>query len=352
MQPTDSCNKAYGFISDMTERSCLVDAPQYARKSSWTSLGKAGPSANNSKSLYSVAVGQAVSLLVAGTGACTTLLKAYTGMDAPAAQNFPNYVVMSLFLCARPRLSSMAAASQRSAAPAPVPTRDEDDASETTSHSRGFRTSATAALRGGDGWWKYAVLALVDVEANVLAVWAYQYTSITSAMLLDCVTIPTVMLLSVAMLGAKYTLQHFAGALLCFGGLVVIVLSDSGLLSADDGGDGGAAYPHAWWGDCLCVAASVLYAVSNVVQETWVRSSGGPVRFLGCLGACGAAISATQALLLERVSLFSTTTWSGWGLAAWGGYTACLGAAYATTSWFLVGADAALFNLSLLTSDV
>ena len=37
---------------------------------------------------------------------------------------------------------------------------------------------------------------------------------------------------------------------------------------------------------------------------------------------------------------------------AWAGYTAALSSAYALTSWFLVTADAALFNLSLLTSDV
>lgn len=45
-------------------------------------------------------------------------------------------------------------------------------------------------------------------------------------MLLDCATIPFVMLLSFVVLGARYTWRHFAGALLCFCGVATIVLSD------------------------------------------------------------------------------------------------------------------------------
>lgn len=52
-------------------------------------------------------------------------------------------------------------------------------------------------------WWRYALLALVDVEANYLVVTAYQYTTITSVMLLDCFTIPSSMVLSHFFLQAK-----------------------------------------------------------------------------------------------------------------------------------------------------
>lgn len=51
--------------------------------------------------------------------------------------------------------------------------------------------------------WKYALLALADVEGNFLVVSAYQYTSIASVMLLDCFAIPVVMLLSALFLNAK-----------------------------------------------------------------------------------------------------------------------------------------------------
>ena len=52
-------------------------------------------------------------------------------------------------------------------------------------------------------WWKYALIALADVEANFLVGTAYQYTSITSIMLLDCFAIPCAMGLSYWFLGAK-----------------------------------------------------------------------------------------------------------------------------------------------------
>jgi hypothetical protein len=52
-------------------------------------------------------------------------------------------------------------------------------------------------------WWQYALLAVADVEGNFLVVSAYKYTSISSAMLLDCFTIPVVMLLSSIVLHAK-----------------------------------------------------------------------------------------------------------------------------------------------------
>lgn len=47
------------------------------------------------------------------------------------------------------------------------------------------------------------LLALADVQGNFLVVCAYKYTSISSAMLLDCFTIPVVMLLSKLFLHAR-----------------------------------------------------------------------------------------------------------------------------------------------------
>ena len=47
------------------------------------------------------------------------------------------------------------------------------------------------------------MLSIADVEANYFVVKAYSYTSITSVMLLDCFTIPCVMVLSCVFLKAK-----------------------------------------------------------------------------------------------------------------------------------------------------
>lgn len=91
-----------------------------------------------------------------------------------------------------------------------------------------------AAAATGSKWarlrrtWPYfAALALIDVEANYLVTKAYQFTSLTSVTLLDCFTIPSVMLLSWLLLKAKYRPGHFAGAAACIAGLAVLVLGDS-----------------------------------------------------------------------------------------------------------------------------
>lgn len=55
---------------------------------------------------------------------------------------------------------------------------------------------------------------------------AYQYTSITSVMLLDCWSIPCVMLLTWLFLKTKYILRKIIGVLICVAGLVAVIFSD------------------------------------------------------------------------------------------------------------------------------
>ena len=187
-----------------------------------------------SQSAYSILVGQVLSVLIASTGAATTLLNQYTGNSVmPAAQNCPNYVIMSLFLLYSPTRTYFGCSGSRNVSQESIESVYEataalapDSPNSMGKTPDGTRSSALPSEVLNDVWWRYALLACVDVEANVVAVWAYNYTSITSAMLLDCATIPFVMLLSWLVLGAHYTWQHFAGALLCFCGVLTIVLSD------------------------------------------------------------------------------------------------------------------------------
>lgn len=55
---------------------------------------------------------------------------------------------------------------------------------------------------------------------------AYQYTSITSVMLLDCWSIPCVMVLTWFFLSTKYRFKKIAGVAVCVAGLVMVVFSD------------------------------------------------------------------------------------------------------------------------------
>ena len=337
----------------------------------------------------SLALGQVLSILVTLTGVCSTLLTD-RGINIPTFQNFLMYCFLALifvpadFVATRRREREAAAAGINDAAavaaapavaasgvavPPPSPSHDGTPLSVRCCAAAAARAGlapppAAAAPDGGPRWWQWGLLALVDVEANTLVVAAYQYTTITSAMLLDCFTIPAVMLLSAALLGARYRRAHLGGALVCVAGLALAVLSDAlrgggGGGGGEGGGASGAA--RRVYGDALCVGASILYACSNVAQERLVRTLGGGrggfdgvAAFLARLSVCGAAVAGAQALAVERGAIaraMGALRASRAPPLALAGYVLVLASAYGGASLFLAARDAALFNLSLLTSD-
>jgi solute carrier family 35 protein F1/2 len=119
--------------------------------------------------LVSLAFGQVLSVLISGTGVASSLLAA-NNVNLSSTQSFLNYfLILVIFLppwLHRVRWSGL-----------------------------------KEVLR--DRWMVYICLAVCDVEANFLVVLAYQYTSLSSVMLLDCFSIPCVMLLSWFLLNKK-----------------------------------------------------------------------------------------------------------------------------------------------------
>lgn len=191
------------------------------------------------------------------------------------------------------------------------------------------------------------LLGAIDVEANYVVVKAYQYTSITSIMLIDCANIPLVMFLSMLMLGTKYSRQHLLGVAVCILGLGMLVISDA--TSSD--GSSSLTTSDRLKGDALCLCGAVLYAVGNVSQETFVKVAS-PWEWVGKLGAGAFVVSLLQLALLERadvVALFSASGADNAALVA--GFAACLLAMYLLSPHFLQRADSAVLNMSLLTSD-
>jgi solute carrier family 35 protein F1/2 len=306
---------------------------------------------------WAIVLGQLISFFVAGTGVFSTVLS-NAGIDIPTSQSSINYVLLLIYL--------------------------------------GFRFRAVGWSKTWQlkvPWWRYGLLALVDVEANYLVVKAYRYTSITSIMLIDCWTIPCVMAMSYFFLRRRFLWRHIVGVGLCIAGLSVLVVSDwlqaaptpadtpSG---AGGGGNhtarmlaGGLESPGAWWllpdgspassqagprrlaadvpssnviGDLLCFAGATLYAISNVGQEALVKSYD-RTEFLAMLGVFGSVINGVQLLALERGEL-AAIAWTPATAGCVLGFALFLFAMYTLTSFFLQGSDSTLFNLSLLTSDL
>ncbi|KAL9295520.1 putative solute carrier family 35 member SLC35F1/F2/F6 [Arabidopsis thaliana] len=135
-------------------------------------------------------------------------------------------------------------------------------------------------------WYHYLLLAFVDVEANFLVVKAYQNTSMTSVMLLDCWAIPCVLVFTWVFLKTKYRLMKISGVVICNVGVVMVVFSD---VHAGDRAGGSNLIK----GDFLVIAGATLYAVSNVSQEFLVKNAD-RVQLMSLLGLFGAIIGAIQ----------------------------------------------------------
>lgn len=55
---------------------------------------------------------------------------------------------------------------------------------------------------------------------------AYQYSSLTSIMLLDCWVIPCVLFLTWLFLNTRYKFRQLIGVAICIAGMVTVVFSD------------------------------------------------------------------------------------------------------------------------------
>jgi solute carrier family 35, member F1/2 len=273
--------------------------------------GPASVAANWKPNFFTLAYGQFISVLITGTGVFASLLSRFDKhANNPMLLAAITYALLFLYFNGK----------------------------------RVFREGSVSTLK--NPWYWYLIVAFLDVEANVLAITAYKYTSITSVMLLDCFSIPCTMALSYVFLQAQYTPYHCAGVLLCVGGLGLTVYSDILRPQPED------AHPSRspLYGDCLCILAAVMYSCSNVFQEVMVKATH-RTEYLSSLGFFGLVIAATQSALFERASVAQLELTTNTSLCV-SGFVLCLFLIYCNSSQFLKHADAPLFNLSLLTSDV
>ncbi|KAK3123935.1 hypothetical protein QOZ80_8AG0638240 [Eleusine coracana subsp. coracana] len=250
-----------------------------------------------------LALGQFVSLLITSTGFSSSEL-ARRGINAPTSQSLLNYILLALvyggvLIYRRQPLTIK--------------------------------------------WYYYLILGIIDVEANYIVVKSYQYTSLTSVMLLDCWSIPCVIVLTWIFLKTKYGLRKFIGVGVCVVGLILVVFSD---VHASDRAKG----PNPLKGDLLVILGSMLYACSNVTEEYVIKKSN-RVELMAMLGLFGAVISGIQISILERNELHSIK-WNAGAVLPFLGFAVAMFLFYSTVPTVLKICGATMLNLSLLTSDM
>ncbi|CAN8280046.1 unnamed protein product [Cochlearia groenlandica] len=192
-------------------------------------------------------------------------------------------------------------------------------------------------------WYHYLLLALVDVEGNFLVVKANQYTSITSVMLLDCWTIPCVLILTRLFLKTKYPLIKICGVAICIIGVVMVVFSD-----VHAGSRAGGSNPVK--GDFLVLVGATLYAVSNTSEEFLVKNANS-VELIAFMGFFGAIISAIQIGILEQGEL-KAIHWSSDVVFPFVRFAVGTFLFYSLLPVILNAYGSTMFNLSLLTADM
>ena len=200
----------------------------------------------------------------------------------------------------------------------------------------------------------YGLLALLDVEANYLAVMAYQYTDITSVLLLNSLTIPWVALLSYYFLNKRYNVTQIVAIVVCIGGLGMVIASDT---LRDRWGN--SSTPSAWIGDLICVGSSLLYAMQNVLQEYMLKrlasaTVGSDREYFGMLGLFGFLFSNIQWLVIERfyVVKAGSSIWTSEVIGLFVGFSFVMLTLYILLGWFIGKYDASLFNMGILTSGI
>ena len=159
-----------------------------------------------------------------------------------------------------------------------------------------FRSMRT--LRG-PLWRTYALLAFCDANANILIVYAYQFSDMPTIQLLMCFSIPSVMLLSFLVYKAElrrsdgtrcilgenfasadgsrtkssglFTRTQYVAACMCIAGVAFLIITDA-LKSAENAL---ALDVKRAFGNFLSISGVLLYAVSNVGCEYVLKSVAG-----------------------------------------------------------------------------
>jgi solute carrier family 35 protein F1/2 len=328
-----------------------------------------GSSTNNSNAWKILLAGQVLSFGTASTGAAQATLTFDCHLSAPTLTIGLTYAALStclLYLVYQERRQQQQQQQQRHSS-------NGGKASTAPYRMLGLVPLQAPPLA-------YLPMAVLDVYANYFTILAFKYTTITSVTLLDALAIPSAMVLSALCLRRRYGRVHLLAVACCLTGVWINVWQDvvGGHDDDDSMGSGSSSphatkngltlddvYPHRTWGDGLAICGGLLFGAANVYGEYAVQNLGGPVEYVGMLGAYGALLCFVQTLLLERedVAAFyqtdtdgsSATTSTCTRATAQGllvAFTLGSVVTYGGIAAFLQVSDAAFFNLSLLTGDL
>mmetsp|Transcript_14958 Transcript_14958/g.27220 ORF Transcript_14958/g.27220 Transcript_14958/m.27220 type:complete len:528 (+) Transcript_14958:61-1644(+) len=210
-------------------------------------------------------------------------------------------------------------------------------------------------------WWAYFFVGLVAVEARYFIFLSFRYTSFTFIYMMNALAIPSAMVFSKFLLGRCYRITHVLGGIVCISGIVVSTISD--LKGHGDIENIGSrsdinSLEHTK-GDILAIIGGVLLGLDDVLTEMMIKNFGGVDELLFVKWFFGLGISIIQLVILERDSLVALFENQGeepcnvsMRFLLLSVYVVFQVLDMAGEVRFLGISEAALLNLSLLTSDL
>ncbi|OJJ48255.1 hypothetical protein ASPZODRAFT_14404 [Penicilliopsis zonata CBS 506.65] len=262
--------------------------------------------------LFVLLLGQTLAIANTAASSFTTLLARH-GTSIPAAQTILNYALLNCLF------------------------------TPYTVYRYGFRPWTRLLIRDG---WKYAILALCDVQGNFFIVLAYRHTTILSAQLINFWAIVVVVLVSAFFLGVRYRLVQIVGILTCIAGMIILLASDK--ITNNNGGNGGNGdSSDLLKGDLFALLGATFYGLTNTAEEYLVSTR--PVyEVLGQMAFFATLINGVQALLFNGDARI---VFDGQTSVYLTGYTLSLTLFYSLVPFLLRRSSAAFFNISLLTMN-
>eukprot|EP01024_Parvocaulis_polyphysoides_P023774 TRINITY_DN21932_c0_g1_i2.p2 TRINITY_DN21932_c0_g1~~TRINITY_DN21932_c0_g1_i2.p2 ORF type:complete len:329 (-),score=12.35 TRINITY_DN21932_c0_g1_i2:150-1040(-) len=195
-------------------------------------------------------------------------------------------------------------------------------------------------------WCWFSVVSLLDVESNYLMIKAYQYSTITSVNLLATFTVPCVMALSYFFLGTRYSKQQMIGGLLAMLGVILLLVFDR----FSDDNDVQHWQKYSFLGDLFVLLASLLYAVSNVLQERLLQEIC-VLDSLMLVGSFGVFWAGIQVSVFERMQMYRVLS-SLSNIMLTIVFSTALFLFYCLAPWVMIWGGSTLFNLSLLSCQI
>jgi drug/metabolite transporter (DMT)-like permease len=199
-----------------------------------------------------------------------------------------------------------------------------------------FLTHIWKYQRSDISWLKYFIVSLFSGAGDCMAIFAYNETSLSSAMLLSTTSIFWVAPLTFFFLKRRLSLVQILSLFIAFTGIVLVCVAD---------GMGSSR----WIGNCLSIAAAISYAVSNVLQEALVKAA--PATTFLCrfsIFMAPAMIVIGGAIEWKAIAEYN---WEGLIVAYVLGYAILLAAFYTCVPSLLQLSSAMEMTISLLTSN-